>query len=110
MHRLLSFFLLAGSTWARPEATIIQQHPPVVFEPNRGQDPAHIQWIAQGNGYRFLFTNNGVTIKLAEQQAAAKPRTFAKAEALRLTFEGGRPLDHIKGTSWGANVYRRKSS
>jgi hypothetical protein len=76
---------------------MIQQHPPVVFEPNRGQDPAHIQWIAQGNGYRFLFTNNGVTIKLAEQQTAPKPGTFAKAAALRLTFEGGRSWDHISG-------------
>jgi hypothetical protein len=112
MHRFLLLFLLAGCTLARPEAPIIQQHLPVVFEPNRGQAPAHIQWIAQGSGYRFLFTNNGVAINLAEQQGAAKPGTFAKATVLRLTFEGGRAWDHISGLepTGGASNYLHRGT
>jgi hypothetical protein len=76
---------------------MVPQHLPVVFEPNRGQAPAHIQWLAQGSGYQFLFTHDGVTIKLAEQQPAAKPGTFAKATTSRLTFAGGRAWDNISG-------------
>ena len=32
---------------------------PLVFEPNHGQAPAQVQWIARGSGYQLFLTING---------------------------------------------------
>lgn len=39
---------------------------PVVFEPNRGQAPQDVSWLARGPGYQFLLTQQGSTVVLQE--------------------------------------------
>ena len=45
--------------------------PPMVFEPNRGQAPASVKWIARASGYRLLLTTDGATIVLADPSPEA---------------------------------------
>ena len=37
---------------------------PLVFEPNRGQGPAEVQWLARGSGFQLGFTSDGATLAL----------------------------------------------
>jgi hypothetical protein len=54
---------------------------PLVFEPNRGQAPAGVKWIAQASGYRLLFTDGGATIVLPDA-----PTEVAKEHSLPALF------------------------
>src|SRR5690242_8742980 len=48
----------------------------LVFEPNRGQAPAHVKWLARAPGYTLFLTNEGVTMILQDGTAdsAGAPR------------------------------------
>jgi hypothetical protein len=41
-------------------------HHPLVFEPNRGQAPEQVKWIARGPGYQLFLTREGLTMTVNE--------------------------------------------
>lgn len=98
--------------WAQTSAPLLRQNPPVVFEPNRGQAPKNIKWIAQGRGYGFLFTRDGLSINLTEQSATPKPGMRQKGHTLSLKFDGGRSWDEISGIqpTGGLSNYLHRST
>jgi hypothetical protein len=44
---------------------------PLVFEPNRGQFPANVEWIAKGSGFAVGMASDGVTIEMHEPDGTA---------------------------------------
>jgi hypothetical protein len=58
---------------------------PIVFEPNRGQTAAKVQWLARGPGYRLFLGEDGLYI-LAGKQAP-----------VRMKLAGGHPWRAIEG-------------
>lgn len=44
---------------------------PLVFEPNRGQAPAQVKWIARASGYTLFLTREGVTMVLQDGAGSA---------------------------------------
>ena len=46
-------------------------HHPLVFEPNRGQGPAPVKWVARGSGYQVLLTSEGLTMLIPQRRLAA---------------------------------------
>jgi hypothetical protein len=57
---LVLFFAGAVSAIAAPSAH--QLIAPLAFEPNLGQAPAQVSWLAHGPGYQFLLTGHGATV------------------------------------------------
>ncbi len=86
---------------------------PLVFEPNHGQAPAQVQWIARGSGYQLLFTNEGITMLLRDRAREAPPsslipalfqaprlsadRTKATYSTMKMKLNGGRPWRSVAG-------------
>ena len=106
--------LLCVSTAAFLDAAPKPQpfHRPLVFEPNRGQAPPHVKWIAQADGYRLLLTSEGATILLAypteeAPRAASLPRLLQPAQlsassskvysTVQMKLTGGRPWSGMEG-------------
>jgi hypothetical protein len=54
---------------------------PVPFEPNAGQAPADVKYVARGRGYALYLTQTGATIALA-------PPKENRRELIRMEFEG----------------------
>jgi Beta-propeller repeat len=78
-------------------------HHPLVFEPNRGQAPAPVKWIARGSGYQVFLTQEGLTM-LVPAEAPSHSRPFpgtrplpAKYNAIRMEFTGSRSWSRITG-------------
>jgi hypothetical protein len=61
-------------------------HRPLVFEPNRGQAPEQVKWIARASGYLLFITIDGVTMILPNDAADAY-------STVRMKLTGSRPLD-----------------
>ena len=86
---------------------------PLVFEPNSGQFPEQVKWIARGPDYQLLFTSEGASFKLFEDASEPRPslpsapgsRPELPSGALRkpsystvqMKLTGGRPWAAIKG-------------
>jgi hypothetical protein len=88
------------------------QHP-LVFEPNRGQAPAQVQWIARAAGYQLFFTSEGVTMLLKDRSDQVPPSTLLPAlfqapashasaakptySTMKMKLTGGRPWQAVAG-------------
>jgi hypothetical protein len=70
-------------------------HRPLVFEPNRGQAPAEVQWIARASGYQLYLTSEGVTMLLPDRINDAPPSTLIPA-----MFQPPRPYANSGKTSY----------
>jgi len=91
-------------------------HHPLVFEPNRGQAPAPVKWVARGSGYQVLLTSEGLTM-LIPAKAPGRSRLFpgarprpAKYNAISMKFSGNRRWSRITGleaTGGVSNYYSR---
>src|SRR5215813_5018890 len=68
---LLSAVILTSTlaAAAEPQPT----YTPIVFEPNRGQASADVQWLARGPGYQLGITSDGATVVLHDRPAATAP-------------------------------------
>ena len=94
MFRVLLFSMIS--------ATILTAAPPPqpfrrsrVFEPNRGQPPAQVKWLARGPGYQIFFTGDGVTMRMPEHTAhASGPSGYS---TLHMTLPGSRTWNKIEG-------------
>jgi hypothetical protein len=88
-------------------------HRPLVFEPNRGQAPDQVKWIARASGYLLFITSDGVTMMLPDGQTtplkqALTPIRFQLPESsgtcsdralstVRMKLTGSHPWNTGKG-------------
>ena len=86
---------------------------PLVFEPNHGQAPAQVQWIARGSRYQLFFTSEGITMLLRDRAREASPsslipalfqaphlsadRTKTTYSTMKMKLNGGRPWRSVAG-------------
>jgi hypothetical protein len=105
------FTLLASATLLAAEPQSIRR--PLVFEPNRGQAPAQVKWVARGPGYQLFLTTEGVTVMVKERPdplpkrnvfsvtfpPAAQKRQISKPmySAVSLKLIGSRPWNDVTG-------------
>ena len=68
---LFSVILSATLLTAEPRPQPQPFDRPLVFEPNHGQAPASVKWLARASGYQILFTAEGATMVLREPEAEA---------------------------------------
>ena len=54
MFRSLLFSLMSSTIFLAAASEPAQFRRPLVFEPNRGQAPAAVKWLARGPGYDFF--------------------------------------------------------
>jgi hypothetical protein len=104
---LLSLPLSVFSLYAAPEPQSLRS--PVVFEPNQGQAPKEIKWIARGPDYQFLLTAKGATIVLQDRtKTNRQPASTLETEelstgsrqplsTLRMRLSGSRTWSDITG-------------
>jgi hypothetical protein len=85
----LLVLIVGGSIFA---ATPPQPHQPLVFEPNRGQAPSPVKWIARGQGFQLFLTEEGLTMKVPE--SGSRPYTIVK-----MKLSGSRPWRKTTGMS-----------
>jgi hypothetical protein len=65
LFRVIPFTLISSASLvAAPQPQLFRR--PLVFEPNRGQVPAQVKWLARGPGYQLLITSEGVTMIIQE--------------------------------------------
>jgi hypothetical protein len=87
----------------------------LVFEPNRGQAPAPVKWLARAPGYTLFITSEGVTMVLEDpaansapaqrgfapvsfrNPAAGRPSAPAHGGIVRMKLTGSQPWDAITG-------------
>src|SRR5215467_12686087 len=71
MFRIVLLSLISSATLvvAAPQPQPFRR--PLVFEPNHGQAPAQVKWLARGPGYQLFLTREGVTMMI--QEGAAGP-------------------------------------
>lgn len=86
---LLSFLGSTPFLVAAPQPQPFRR--PLVFEPNHGQVPAEVTWLARGPGYQLFFTGNGITMTIPESAFQSKFST------VRMKLDGSRPWNNVTG-------------
>ena len=66
MSRLLLAFCVSTSMFFAAAPQPEHSRRPLVFEPNQGQAPESVKWIARASGYQLLLTTEGATIMFPE--------------------------------------------
>lgn len=108
---LLSTLLGGGLLFAAPQPQSFRR--PLVFEPNRGQAPADVMWLARAPGYEVGLTREGVAMVIHEHAggppnlnvppaALRVPRPLlsslqSKYSIVRMKLPGGQPWKTITG-------------
>jgi len=107
MFRFLLFSIMSSAMLLTAASQPSQFRRPLVFEPNRGQAPAQVKWLARGPGYQLLLTTEGMTMVVKESAAEGEPRY----STVRMKLEGGQPWDHVSGLelTGGVSNYLRSS-
>ncbi|MFL6447907.1 MAG: SBBP repeat-containing protein [Bryobacteraceae bacterium] len=101
----LAALLITGLLSAAPVPQ--QFRLPLVFEQNRGQAPAGVQWMGQGSRYRILLDSEGATFLLPHKSSIgdlSSPRgtrlprpSQIEYSIVRMKLVGNRPWKHISG-------------
>ncbi len=79
MYRVLILLTLAAEGFVYGVPTPAPFHRPLVFEPNRGQAPADVTWLAHGDGYQLFFTEQSITMLIVEVPLWRRTRTTLTA-------------------------------
>src|SRR5664279_6080907 len=113
MFRLLLFsaILTVPVLVAAPQARPFRS--PMIFEPNRGQAPPQVSWIARSPGYRVFLTSEGITITFRDHPARSPRDIVAPAlfglrqsvaapskpsnSTVRMKLTGSRAWDTVTG-------------
>jgi hypothetical protein len=69
---------------------------PLIFEPNRGQFPERVKWMARGSRYQVFLTGEGATFRLPQ---AGSRSTSGQSTA------GGLPADRLRATALSEASY-----
>jgi hypothetical protein len=95
VFRVLSFLLIV-SAGALVAASPPEDLPSLGFEPNHGQAPAQVKWIARGPGHVIFLTREGVTMRIEEAGCRTLP-TSTKYSMVQMKLAGGRAWRHWTG-------------
>jgi Beta-propeller repeat len=74
----------------KPQPAIVLQplNSQLVFEPNRGQAPANVQWLARGSGFNIALGTDGASVEYHDAvPAAAVAAPVAKTSSALLTMK-----------------------
>jgi hypothetical protein len=107
------FSAISGMTLLAAAPRQLPFRRPLTFEPNRGQAPANVKWLAQGHGYRMFLTGEGITLAMQEDvagpgAAGASPgfqgppgplrmSARAKYSIVKMKLAGSRPWSDVGG-------------
>ena len=103
MVRLVLLSIVLNTTFlvAAPQPQTFRR--PLVFEPNQGQAPPQVKWLARGPGYELFLTEEGVTMMMQEGGAADSLRnlkptlTKLSYSAMSMKLAGSRPWNSVTG-------------
>jgi len=112
--RLLLFSLISTAmlSLAAPQPKTF--HHPLVFEPNRGQAPEQVKWIARGPCYQLFLTREGLTMTIREStgafskthmhSAASRAPEFSASSSVKystvhMKLANSRPWDDVTALS-----------
>jgi uncharacterized protein (TIGR03437 family) len=88
---LLAISLTVASAQASPKAAL-QPHLPLLFEPNRGQAPPQVRFLARGNGMTLLLEDRAAVLRLPSSELRMWFTGNARPQAIE-------PLDPRPGVS-----------
>ena len=93
---------------------------PVLFEPNRGQAPSQISWMARGASYQLFLAADGASIVVPEARQETAPRPIQPTpfqpqqlderlpefhlNVVRMKLEGSRSWNAVTGQQPTAGV------
>jgi uncharacterized repeat protein (TIGR01451 family) len=77
-----------ASVHPRPDAKAVLGQLPLIFEPNHGQAPPSVKFLARGTGYSLLLDESGAVLAL---QAAPRSRADAGEGFVRMKLVGANP-------------------
>jgi hypothetical protein len=103
-RNLLLWAMTAACLFAAAPQSKSFQHP-LVFEPNRGQFPEQVKWIARGTGYQLFLTSEGANFMLVEGSEPAHlpavgPRPGLSPDALRTPVYRTVQMKLTAGRKW----------
>jgi Beta-propeller repeat len=78
MRRILLLSVILTGTLAAAAAEPQPASTPIVFEPNRGQASADVQWLARGPGFQLGITSDSAIVVLHDRPAATAPASLSK--------------------------------
>lgn len=108
----------AAKTPAAAQAQMLAGNAPLVFEPNRGQAPANVQWLARGSRFIIGLTSDGAVLEFRDEgnppvtprslsalTAPAQPGTNRSARpTMPKAVKGSQVKLHLSGSSaWKAD-------
>src|SRR4051794_31409125 len=93
MFRFLSISLISSTMFLAAATQPAQIRRPLVFEPNRGQAPASVKWLARGSSYNLFLSNEGLSIVVPETAVDGKQ----KYSTVRMKLDGSRPWSTVTG-------------
>jgi len=71
-----------AKTAAVAQAQMLAGNAPLVFEPNRGQAPANVQWLARGSRFVIGLTSDGAVLEFRDEgNSPAAPRSLGALTA-----------------------------
>jgi len=127
MFRIVLLSLISSATFlvAAPQPQPFSRS--LVFEPNRGQAPEQVKWIARGSGYQLFLTNEGATMTIQEGPAPPvkgdtirssaqlygprSARAATRYSVMEMKLIGSRPWDNATGLepTGGVSNYLRSA-
>ncbi len=110
MLRVRVLFVLISTGFLCAAPTPQNLRLPLVFEPNQGQSPKPVKWLARGAGYDVFLTTEGATITLrkhaalplptdaaARMKALLDPSAQPTYSTIQMKLLGSRPWNHLQG-------------
>src|SRR5947207_6603203 len=96
MLRQSTIFVMCGAALLSAAPRQEQLRSPdsaLMFEPNQGQAPADVKWLAHGRGYQLLLGEEGATIVLAPTPSPAP----TGAGVVRMKLKGSSSWQALTG-------------
>ncbi|HMK29824.1 MAG TPA: hypothetical protein VK473_09085, partial [Terriglobales bacterium] len=57
----------AATSQSSAQVQMLSAHAPLVFEPNRGQAPSNVQWLAHGSRFIIALTSDGAVLEFRDE-------------------------------------------
>jgi hypothetical protein len=93
MRHLLPFLFLAASLAAAPTSQSFVR--PLTFEPNMGQAPPEVKWVARGPGYHLYLTSAGAVFVSRVVPAGAIPSRSSATPSIMPAVLANASLDRV---------------
>ena len=87
MFRTVLFSLVSSTMFLAAASQPAQIRRPLVFEPNRGQAPAPVKWLARGSGSEFFLSDEGLSIMVPERT----PDGEVRHSMVKMKLDGSGP-------------------